>query len=95
MVGAESRPERRSDEDVALAELGRAETDSVGEQRVGEERQVLAVLLQRADREKADRAGRRALVQVTPGHVRELSLPHVGDPPLPEGAVTGDGRPTI
>ncbi len=73
---AEPGPEGRSEDDVALAELGRAQADGVREQRVGAERQVLAVLLQRADREQAARAGRRARSQLAPGQVRELPFSH-------------------
>ena len=79
VVRAEARPDGRRDEHVRSRERGRAQADRLDEQRVGADRQVLAVLLERADGDEADRARAAALAASCPGELAEpMGVPAIG-----------------
>ena len=73
VVRALARPDGRRDDHVPLGKRGRAQADGLDEERVGADRQVLAVLLERADREDAHGPAAAALACLLPGRAR-LSL---------------------
>ena len=57
MVWAQPGPHGGGDDDIPVRQLGRAHGDGLDEQGVGADREVLAVLLERADGQEAGRAG--------------------------------------
>ena len=76
MVRAEPGPDGRRDDRVPAREVRRTQADRLDEQRIGADRQVLAVLLERADGQQADGAGATPLARLGPGKLAETVPPH-------------------
>ena len=74
VVGAEPRPERGVDKNVGAGPASGLQAYVLGDQRVGEDGKVLAVLLQRADGDEADRARASALDRLDPSQLRQPVL---------------------
>ena len=71
VVWAEPGPDGRRNDRVPAREVRRTQADRLDEQRIGADRQVLAVLLERADGQQADGAGATPLARRSPGKLAE------------------------